>query len=164
MKERYWSLMTQKKFALLYLGCHLHKCVLIERWTNIILAVISTGSLAGLIFNENARVVLTCILAITQVFTAAKPYLPYEKRLRELDKGIPLLTMVYMEMEKDWNRIFDEEPSEDEINKIYYKHAKKWEEVDSDILKGDVLQYRKKYESLAHAEKEKYFKNMFGGQ
>ena len=69
-----------------------------------------------------------------------------------------------MEMEKDWNRIFDEEPSEDEINKIYYKHAKKWEEVDSDILKGDVLPYRKKYESLAHAEKEKYFKNMFGGQ
>ena len=163
MKERYWSLMTQKKFALFYLGCHLHKCVLIERCTSIILAVISTGSLAGLIFNEKSRVVLTCILALTQIFTAAKPYLPFERRLKELDRGIPLLNMVYMDIEKDWNRIFDEDPSEDDINKIYYKHAKKWDEIDSEILKGDVLPFNKKYEESANAEKDRYFENMFGG-
>lgn len=35
--------MTQMKFHLIYLGYHYHRTTTIERWLNIILAVISTG-------------------------------------------------------------------------------------------------------------------------
>ena len=76
MAYRYWSMMTDKKFALIYLGLHYHKNVQIERLMNIILAIISTGSLGALLFFDQHQYILTIILALAQIVTAARPYLP----------------------------------------------------------------------------------------
>ena len=163
MVERYWVMMTQKKFAELYLGYHLHRNVEIERWINIVLAVISTGSLAGLFLTEKYRIVLTVILALAQIFTAAKPYLPYEKRVKELEKGIPPLRLVYMEIEENWLDISKGNLTDEEINNLYYRLIKKWDSIDQEILSGDVLPRKQKFVEAADAEKNKYFENLLGG-
>ena len=163
MAERYWHLMTDKKFALIYLGLHYHRNVKIERWLDIILAVISTGSLGALFVLDEYQFVLTVILALAQVATAARPYLPYQYRVKELDKGITLLNALYNEIEKKWFLISDGKLSDDEINELYYKYLKKWDELDSEILKKDSLPRRKNMINIAQEEKNQYFEVMFGG-
>lgn len=163
MKTQYWAMMTQKKYHLFYLGYHLNLYVKIDRWMNIILAVISTGSLVGLFTSDTYQKLLAVILALTQVVTAASPYLPFEKRIKELDKGIALLTQAYTAIEKDWNTINIEDSNDAEINEKLYEHVRKWEDIDGEILKRDSLPFVEKFYNKAADDNERYFNNRFGG-
>ncbi len=163
MREQYWTMMTQKKYHLYYLGYQLGLYVRIENWLNIVLAVISTGSLVGLFAWEGGQTLLAVILAIAQMVTAARPYLPFERRVKELDKGILLLTKVYADIEKKWNEINIDGIEDSEINDLYYIYLKQWDEVDGEILKKDSLPYVEKYYTKAGEENERYFANLFGG-
>lgn len=164
MREQYWTMMTQKKFHLFYLGYQLGLYVRIENWLNIGLAIVSTGSLIGLFAWEGGQKLLAMILAVAQIVTAARPYLPFEKRIKELDKGILLLSDVYSDIEKKWNEINIEGIDDSEINDIYYSYLKKWDKVDGEILKKDSLPYVENYYKKAGEENERYFLNLFGGQ
>ena len=163
MAYRYWSMMTDKKFALIYLGLHYHKNVQIERWMNIILAIISTGSLGALLFFDQHQYILTIILALAQIVTAARPYLPYQYRMQEIEKGLLALNDLYNDIEEKWLSIASGKLTDEEINNIYYSSVRKWDELDSKILKKDSLPRRKKFIKQANDEKEMYFTVMFGG-
>lgn len=102
MYDQYWSFMFAKKYELIYLGMQRHHYILIERISNIILAIISTGSLAGLLITGELRLLLALILAFAQIYTAAKPYLPFESRSHDLGAEISALTVLYSRIEKDW--------------------------------------------------------------
>lgn len=163
MAERYWAMMTDKHFHLMYLGLHHHRNVVIERWLDIILAVTSTGALGALIMCDEMQIVLTMILAITQIVTSARPYLPFHKRMDELDKGISHLNLLYYKIESKWNVIASGEMDDDEINSLYYETLKEWDEMDSKILKRDSLPRKKKFIERASEANEQYFNIMFGG-
>lgn len=163
MRQRYWNKMTQMKFHLIYLGYHYHESVNRERIINTILAIISTGSLAGLFFVPQHQWVLSVVLGLAQVVSAAKPCLPYASRVADLDKGLVALNVIYENVEKQWKKVDLNEMSEDEINDSLYSFQKQWEEVDGSILKGDSLSRKQKYIDMADNEKNQYFDNMFGG-
>lgn len=163
MAERYWKMMTDKKFALIYLGLHYHRNVKIERWMDIALAVISTGSLGALFIFDEHQKILAIILALAQIVTAARPYLPYQYRLKEIDKGILPLNVLYNEIEKKWHCIASGNLSDDEINDLYYDFLRRWDEIDAEILKKDSLPRRQKMINTADKEKNQYFSVMFGG-
>lgn len=164
MAERYWNMMTDKKFHIVYLGLHYGKCVKIERWLNIVLAVISTGSLGALLFTDEAQKALIIILALAQIVTAAKPYLPFQSRMNEIDKGLVALNLIYNDIEKEWNSIFNGEYDEHTINQLYYDLSKRWEKADAEILKNDSLPQKEKLILKADKEKNHYFEVMFGGR
>ena len=154
--------MTQMKFHLVYLGYHYHRYITIERWTNIILAIVSTGSLAGL-FTSSFQKIWAIILVLTQVITAAKPYLPFSTRIKELDKGISSWSIIYNEVEKQWKDVSTGIYDDNKINEIIYDYEKKWNTVDAGVLKGDSLPRIKKYIERADKEKNLYFETVFGG-
>lgn len=164
MKQRYWFFLTQKKYTLFYLAEHLNESIRIERYMNIGLAVISTGSLAGLFAWPAAQFFLTIILALAQIVTAARPYLPYEKRVSELEKGISALNVVYAQIEEQWDTISGDELSDAEINELYYKYEHMWNEIDSKLLKADMLPVKQAIKDKAEEAKNNYFSVMFGGQ
>lgn len=163
MTERYWRMMTDKHFHLIYLGLHHHRNVIIERWLDIILAVISTGALGALIFCEEMQIILTVILALAQIVTAARPYLPFRNRMNALDKGICHLNIIYYKIESNWNKIVVSEMDDAEVNSLYYDFLKEWDKVDSNILKRDSLPRKKKFIEQASQENKEYFSIMFGG-
>jgi hypothetical protein len=163
MVERYWNMMTDKKFHIVYLGLHYGKCVKIERWINIILAVISTGSLGALLVTDKAQKVWVIILALAQIVTAAKPYLPFQYRMNEIDKGLVALNMIYNDIEKEWNPIISGKYDEATINQLYYDFSKQWEKADAEMLKNDCLPQKAKLIEKANKEKNHYFEVMFGG-
>jgi len=151
------------KFHLIYIGYHYRRNVCIERAINILLAIISTGSLAGL-FNSTYPRFWAAILVITQVLTAAKPYLPYSMRITELDKEITSLGIIYNEVEKGWRNVFTGTYSDSKINEIIYDYEKKWEAICAEILKGDSLPRKEEFIKLADNENHRYFEALFGGE
>ena len=161
--QLYWNKMTQMKFHLVYMGMHYHRSIVVERWLNIILAVISTGSLAGIFISPNAQKIWTCILVFTQVLTAAKPYLPFSKRIQDLDKGIAALEVVYEDCEKQWVDLSEGRLTETEASIAIYRYEKKWNNIDASILKADSLPRNEKLINKADIEKNRYFENVFGG-
>lgn len=154
--------MTQKKYALCYLGCHFNGCVKLERVANIVLAIISTGALAGLFISKQYRFVLTIILALAQVYTAARPYLPYENRIKELEKGLFSLNRLYLEIEEHWQEVSSGKLSDEDINILIFKFEKKWLEIDAEVLKQDALPRKRKYADMAEEEKNNYFRILYG--
>lgn len=163
MAVRYWSLMSEKKFSLIYLGLHYKINVKIERWLDIILAIVSTGSLGALFVLEKYQFIWSIILALTQILTAARPYFPYHYRMLELEKGLFSLNPIYNEIEKRWFEIQNGMLAEEQINELYYEFQEKWDELDCKILTKDSLPRRKRFINIADEEKNQYFNIMFGG-
>ncbi|SKA70315.1 hypothetical protein SAMN02745111_02003 [Eubacterium uniforme] len=162
LEEKYWTMMTQKKFDLIYLGHHLHRNILIERYINVFLAITSVGALSGLVILNDYKKIISIILALSQIITAAKPYLPYSNRVKDLDKSIIGLTTVYNEIEDYWDRIVIEKICESDINKMYRKLQNKWNDIDNKFLNGDSLPRIQKYIELSEKERNIYFKNYYG--
>jgi hypothetical protein len=155
--------MSDKKFHILYLGEHHHRCITIERFINIGLAIISTGSLGGFFLWNTVQMLWATILVLAQVVTAIKPYLPYAKRSQEIEKSIIELTTIYEEIEEKWNDIYKDKIDDDDINTLYYQFCKKWDKADAKYLVDDSLPRIEKFVNKASKENELYFKNTFGG-
>lgn len=113
---------------------------------------------------DEAQKALIIILALAQIVTAAKPYLPFQNRMNEIDKGLVTLNLIYNDIEKEWNSIFNGKYDEHTINQLYYDLSKRWEKADAEILKNDSLPQKKKLISKADEEKNHYFEVMFGGR
>ena len=140
MRLQYWKRMTGMKFEIQYLKCHHTSCISIERRISIILAVISTGSLAGLFVNSNYSIIFSIVLVLSQILTAAKPYLPYEYRINELEKGLYYYETIFSEVENYWNKInSNTEYNEDEVQQKLEEYLGKWSHIESSILKKDAL-------------------------
>lgn len=160
--QLYWNKMTQMKFHLIYIGYHYRRNICIERVINILLAIVSTGSLGGL-FLTSFQKTWAIILVLTQVLTAAKPYLPYSTRITELDKEITSLGIIYSEVERKWRDVFSGKYDDNEVNEIIYDYVKKWDAIVAENLKGDSLPRKKKFIEQANEENHLYFESMFGG-
>ena len=115
-------------------------------------------------FTDEAQKALIIILALAQIVTAAKPYLPFQSRMNEIDKGLVALNLIYNDIEKEWNSIFNGEYDEHTINQLYYDLSKRWEKADAEILKNDSLPQKEKLILKADKEKNHYFEVMFGGR
>ena len=70
---------------------------------------------------------------------------------------------MYNDIEEKWLSIASGTLPDEEINNLYYEFVRKWDELDSKILKKDSLPRRKKFIKQANDEKEMYFTVMFGG-
>lgn len=163
MKSKYWTRMTQMKFEIQYLKCHHARNVSINRLISIIQACISTGALAGLFAGQKYSFISSIILVISQFFTAAKPYLPYEYRINELEKGLYYFEELFNEVERDWSKINSStENDEAEIEKMLEKYKEKWLRMNGSILKKDALPVKRAFIEKANKEKNSYFERFYG--
>lgn len=161
MQKRYWEFMVQKKFHIIYMGKHLSKCICIERWLNISLAIISTGSLAGLFITKQLQLILGIFLAISQIITAARPYLPYANRIKEIEADIAGLSLIYTDIEKDWYYVSNGQLTEEEINTKCYEYNKKWSDYDGQFLQNDSLPRNESIRDEATKDTNEYFGKLF---
>lgn len=162
MRERYWYWMSDRKFSLLYMEFYYGRSIRIDRIYDIVLAIISTGALGGLFIIESSQHVLTGVLAVAQVISAARPFLPYNKRIERLGKGLYVLTQQYNAIESYWCAIDNAKLPDERINEVYYDLKNKWDKTLQEVLCGDDLPVSKKCIKMAQQECDTYFKSMFG--
>lgn len=163
MKKRYWRFMSEKKYYLEYIGLHHHRNVVIERWLNIFLAVISTGSVAAFFAWEKYAWIWGTIIILSQAVTAAKPYLPFYNRINELDKALIVFGSLYDKIEEKWYTIQNDNLSDEKINKLLYKYNKQWNKEDAKYLIKDSLPRKEKFVKQADDQANNYFELTFGG-
>jgi hypothetical protein len=133
----------------------------VQRLINVLLAITSSGAIAAWAVWKEFPVVWAAVIAISQVITAVKPLLPYEKRIEIIYDMINQLTGICNELESKWYYVANGSLTEEEINELSYKYEKRWDDIESKNLKGDSIPSNGYLAHIANTKKEEYFKNEF---
>ena len=161
MKERYWKLLTNNKFALYYLDEHFGCYTKRDRILNIILVITSSSAIASWAVWQSLAFLWGLIIVLSQVLSMVNRYLPYKKRIKEISNMKMQLTPIYNEIEYKWFKVANGICSENEINDLIYNFNKKWTEINEQFFIDDNLPYNKTFEESADAKKNTYFANLF---
>lgn len=161
MQERYWRKLTDKRYRLIYVNEYYIQCVWVQRFINVILAITSSGAIAAWAVWKEFPVVWAGVIAISQVITAVKPLLPYEKRIETIYDMINQMTTICNEIETKWYYVANGSLTEEEINDLSYQFEKKWTEIETKNFKGDMIPSDARLEHIANIKKDEYFSNDF---
>jgi hypothetical protein len=161
MQERYWNKMTDKRYRVYYISEYYDRCVRVLRIINIFLAVTSSGAIAAWVIWKEFPVIWAGVIALSQVITAVKPYLPFEKRIEGMNEIINQFSVICNEMEAKWLYVSKGSLTEEEINDLYYDFEKRWADVEATSLKGDSIPINDKIATIANEKKDQYYDNQF---
>ncbi len=160
MQEKYWITMTQKRFEVQYIAMYLDRSISWQRWMNIISAIASSSSIAAWIIWSKLDFVWAAIIAVSHLIVAVRPFLPFDKRVDQIDKLHTLWQGVYLELEKDWYPIMSGEINDKEINEKLFEFEKRWNELETEYTKGDKIRLNDKMTEQAGKENMIYFERL----
>ncbi len=87
-----------------------------EQWLNIFLAITSSTSIAAWAIWKDYAFIWGIIIALSQVVTAVKPFLPYKKRLDALNQLGDSIAELSLAAERDWYYVAEGKWTEHEIH------------------------------------------------
>ena len=99
MQEKYWKYMVQIKAWIFYLDVYTEDSYRWDRIINIVVAIASSTSIAAWAIWQKYSFVWSIIIAISQVLTTIKGFLPYSKRLKMLVPFMEDLKFLYNKIE-----------------------------------------------------------------
>ncbi|HHX58043.1 MAG TPA: hypothetical protein GX710_08515 [Clostridiales bacterium] len=159
----YWNQMSQYKFCILCYNEHFSRYVSGNRKIMIVLAVLSSGAVAGWAIWNKFSFIWAIIVASTQVLTIINEFLPYKSRIKEIPELVCKLEIIYDEMEREWYSIASGEVENAEINNALYKYKEKWRDVSGKYFTFDALPDKECIKNKANKLKQEYYKNLFEG-
>lgn len=115
MQEKYWKYMVQIKAWIFYLDAYTEDSYKWDKRINIFVAIASSTSIAAWAVWQKFSFVWSIIIAISQVLTTIKGFLPYSKRLKMLVPFMEDLKFLYNKIEYNWFKVASGDLSEDGI-------------------------------------------------
>lgn len=164
IQERYWSSLSEKKFALFYIEEHFSKSLQINRGIKITMAIASCSSIAAWTIWEKQAFIWGIIIAISQVVGVINEYLPYQKRVEDISNLRTEWSAIFLSMEKNWLDVSNGNMTESEINNSLYEYENNWDEAESKYFKEDSLPTKPKLSDAAEEKVMLYFKHKYGGK
>lgn len=152
----YWETFSTLKRDKIYVDLQVERLDHIERCLNIAAAVAASAAIGSWAIWQHASFVWASIIAASQVYAAAKPFLPFSARLRALHNLAPEMTVLALSAERDWFRVAKGELTDDEIIDRAYALKEKKSKATDVHLKGIVLPERDKITVVADAKAETY--------
>jgi hypothetical protein len=107
---------------------------LIDRIISIIIAVISSASVASWLIWQRWTFVWAAIIALSNLLTILKPYLPYEKRVSAVNYMLPELKIIINDVEHYYNIIVTENVSDSDINNHIKTFRQKYTELENKFI------------------------------
>ncbi len=136
----------------------------LDTWIQIFLAVVSNGSIAAWVVWSKAQFIWAFIIALSQLVNAIKPYLPYQRRIRNLEPFKLELTNLLLRMEGKWYEIIEGQLNTQEIYTLTIEIKQEKANLESRYLSTTPLPENKKYLDKAQQKANNYFKrNYLGG-
>ena len=135
MQEKYWKYMVQIKAWIFYLDVYTEDSYRWDRIINIVVAIASSTSIAAWAIWQKYSFVWSIIIAISQVLTTIKGFLPYSKRLKMLVPFMEDLKFLYNKIEYNWFKVASGDLSEDEINELLYSFKDEFSNIENKNLK-----------------------------
>ena len=105
MQEKYWKYMVQIKAWIFYLDVYTEDSYRWDKTINIFVAIASSTSIAAWAIWQKYSFVWSIIIAISQVLTTIKGFLPYSKRLKMLVPFMEDLKFLYNKIEYNWFKV-----------------------------------------------------------
>lgn len=161
MQEKYWNYMVQIKASIYYLDIYAEKSYKWDRRINVYGAIASSSSIAAWAIWKEFSYAWAFIIAISQVLTAIKDFLPFGRQLKLLRPFIDDMKILYIKMEYDWYKIAEGELTENEINKLIFSYKKEFASIENKNLKEEVLLENSSYMEEADQKTNRYFANNF---
>ena len=123
MQAKYWRYMVQIKAWTFYLNLYIEDSYKWEKRVNVFSAIASSTSIAAWVIWQELSFVWSVIIAISQVLTAIKEFMPYSKRLKFLVPFMEDLKFLYNKIEYNWFKVSEGKLKEEEM--IYFMHLRK---------------------------------------
>ena len=134
MQEKYWKYMVQIKAWIFYLDVYTEDSYRWDRIINIVVAIASSTSIAAWAIWQKYSFIWSIIIAISQVLTTIKIFLPYSKRLKMLVPFMEDLKFLYNKIEYNWFKVASGDLSEDEINELLYSFKDEFTNIENKNL------------------------------
>lgn len=161
MQEKYWRYMVQIKAWIFYLDLYAEDSYKWDKRINIFGAIASSTSIAAWTIWSQLSYVWSVIIAVSQVLTAIKSFMPYSRRLKILVPFMEDLKFLYNKIEYNWFKVASGELSEDEINELLYAFKDDFASIENKNLKEETLLENNKFKIIADEKTDVYFKNSF---
>lgn len=161
MQEKYWKYMVQIKAWIFYLDLYIENSYKWDKRINVFGAIASSTSIAAWAIWQKLSFVWAVIIAISQVLTAIKDFMPYSKRLKVLVPFIENLNFLYNKIEYNWFKVASGELTEEEINNLLYTFKDEFTNMENKNLKEETLPENDEFRKIADEKTDAYFKNNF---
>lgn len=161
MQEKYWKYMVQIKAWIFYLDIYTEDSYKWDKRVNILVAIASSTSIAAWAVWQKYSFVWSVIIAISQVLTAIKGFLPYSKRLKMLVLFMEELKFLYNKIEYNWFKVASGDLSENEINDLLYSFKDEFVNIENNNLKEETLLEKDNFRKIADKKNDVYFANNF---
>lgn len=153
--------MVQIKAWIFYLDVYTEDSYRWDRIINIVVAIASSTSIAAWAIWKKYSFVWSIIIAISQVLTTIKGFLPYSKRLKMLVPFMEDLKFLYNKIEYNWFKVASGDLSEDEINELLYSFKDEFANIENKNLKEETLLEKDNFREIADRKNDAYFANNF---
>jgi len=151
-QQKYWNLLKELKTHIIYLHKYAERSECWDKVVNMILATASSSSIAAWAIWQEHQLIWAVIIALSQVITAIKPFLPFKQRLKPISDLNDRIQEVSLVCEKHWYSVAEGELTEREIHDLYISLKDQSLYAEQKALKGIVIP--KSGKILAEAEKE----------
>lgn len=161
MQEKYWRYMVQIKAWVFYLDLYGENSYKWEKRINVFSAIASSTSIAAWAIWQQLSFAWSFIIAISQVLSAIKTFLPYSRRLKSIVPFMEDLNFLYNRMEYTWFKVASGEMTEEEINEILYEFKNEYTNIENKHLKDEMLLENEKFKKKSDMKTDAYFENNF---
>lgn len=162
MQNQFWNELTKLKFRLFYLEEYLNQSHKFDSLMNIITAVTSSSSIGAWVIWNRLKFIWSLLIAISQVISATKAYLPFNKRTKFLYPLSSELSRLYIDYEHNWTKIAEGQMSINEINDLLKKLRSKALQIEDTYLLNNYLPPNNSLVKKAEKRNEEYFSAFYG--
>lgn len=153
--------MVQIKAWIFYLDLYGENSYKWEKRINVFSAIVSSTSIAAWAIWQQLSFAWSFIIAISQVLSAIKGFLPYSRRLKSIVPFMEDLKFLYNRMEYTWFKVASGEMTEEEINEILYEFKNEYTNIENKHLKDETLLENEKFKKKSDMKTDAYFENNF---
>lgn len=153
--------MVQIKAWIFYLDLYGENSYKWEKRINVFSAIVSSTSIAAWAIWQQLSFAWSFIIAISQVLSAIKGFLPYSRRLKSIVPFMEDLKFLYNRMEYTWFKVASGEMTEEEINEILYEFKNEYTNIENKHLKDETLLENEKFKKRSDMKTDAYFENNF---
>ncbi len=161
-QARYWNAMVDLKRDAIYMRLYAERTESIDRWIEGIKAIAGVGSLGSWVVFKVYPEVWGFIIVLSQVFTALKEQLPYNRTFKATSKLTQDLEGLMLQAETDWFGVANGRLDEEQIHEARMILKRKVQEASKVRFGDSQLRTKPRLVEKANLEAVEYFATYLG--
>lgn len=160
-QNRYWNQLKEFKTHVLYLHNYAAHSEWWDKTINIFLAITSSSSIAAWAIWQKYQMIWAIIIAISQIITAVKPFLPFKARIKAVSDLNDRIQEISLECERGWYSVAEGELTNKDIHELCIKLRNESLLAQKKYLKNIVLPKNKELLRIAEIDADSYLKQNY---